>query len=83
VITEGNYNKDESALALKALGHSMLEKDRLALVRYVSRDNAPPKIGVLQPEFILGDENQPDTVLLHFYAVIVFRFLCVLLTFYD
>lgn len=71
IITAGNLNTEESALGLKALAHAMHESDSLALVRYVFRDDAQPKIGILQPEFIVGEVDQPetDTFLLHFFQV--------------
>jgi hypothetical protein len=72
IITAGNYNTTEGTLALTALAFAMYEKDCLALVRYVPKDDGQIRIGILQPEFVLGSENKPNTFLLQFFDVCIY-----------
>jgi hypothetical protein len=69
IITAGNYNTEEGTRALTALAFAMYEKGCLALVRYVPKDEGQVKIGILQPEFILGTDDKPNTFLLQFFDV--------------
>lgn len=71
IITAGNYNTEESALALKSLAHAMNDQDSIALVRYVSRDDGQPRLGILQSEYISGQEKGDlGTFLLEFFLVL-------------
>jgi hypothetical protein len=55
-LTAGAFRSAESSTAIATLSQALFEKNCYALVRYVTRDDAPPRIGILQPEL---DENAP------------------------
>ncbi|KAI8386928.1 SPOC like C-terminal domain-containing protein [Blakeslea trispora] len=69
IITSGTNHPIESNRGLTALAYALYEKDCLALVRYVYRDDSAPRIGILMPELIIGSEDKPDTLLLQFFDV--------------
>jgi hypothetical protein len=49
-------NKHATNLAIGALARALYEKDAVALVRFVRRNNAEPEMGILSP-FIDVDVN--------------------------
>ena len=69
IITAGQYHPAESNRGLTALAYALYEKDCLALVRYVYKDDSAPRIGILMPELVIGTEDKPDTLLLQFFDV--------------
>ncbi|KAI8047138.1 SPOC like C-terminal domain-containing protein [Gilbertella persicaria] len=69
IITAGSLQVAESTKALSALAYALYEKDCLALVRYVSKENGYPRIGVLRPELVVGSDEMPDTLLLQFFDI--------------
>ncbi|KAI7892671.1 SPOC like C-terminal domain-containing protein [Mucor mucedo] len=50
ILTAGLFRTEQSAVALTTLAEALFETGHYALVRFVTSDNAQPKIGILQPE---------------------------------
>ncbi|KAI9302799.1 SPOC like C-terminal domain-containing protein, partial [Cunninghamella echinulata] len=48
-IVAGNYDTKIAGTIISTLARSLYEREEVALVRYVSRPNNPPKMGVLFP----------------------------------
>lgn len=63
VLVAGNHRPKFSGLALSALARALNEKYAVALVRHVSRQDVPPKLGILTPFF------EPDIDMLYFVQV--------------
>lgn len=49
-MTSGLFRTEQCAIALTTLAEALFETGCYALVRYVTHDNASPRIGILQPE---------------------------------
>ncbi|KAI8967494.1 SPOC like C-terminal domain-containing protein [Mycotypha africana] len=67
VIMPGAYSTDAANLALRALAYAMSEEKVIALVRYVYTDGAAPMLGILDPAFIVGTDEVPETFILHYF----------------
>ncbi|KAI9322484.1 SPOC like C-terminal domain-containing protein, partial [Dichotomocladium elegans] len=50
-VLAGSSNPRFAGRAISALAHALRRNDAVALVRHVTRDNVPPKIGILIPFF--------------------------------
>ncbi|KAG0174007.1 ATP-dependent DNA helicase II subunit 2 [Apophysomyces sp. BC1034] len=51
VITAGQYRTRWAGEAISGLARALHEKEAMALVRYVSKANSEPKLGLLSPDF--------------------------------
>lgn len=54
MVAAGVHRPTESGMAISAIAYALHETDTLAFVKYVSKDDGAPKIGLLFPCF---DEN--------------------------
>ncbi|KAI8976868.1 SPOC like C-terminal domain-containing protein [Pilobolus umbonatus] len=61
-IGSGN-NSVEAAKAVSALAHALYETQMIALVRYVSKDDSLPEIGILKPYF------EPNISILQYFNI--------------
>lgn len=69
VVVPGSDKPNFSGTALSAFAQALEERKCYALVRYVSRIDSPPKMGVLIPYIERGDKNEVRLAVLHFVQV--------------
>lgn len=69
VVVPGNDKPTFSATALSAFAQVLDQRKCYALVRYVSRIDSPPKIGILIPYIEKDDDGQVKLAVLHFVQV--------------